>query len=87
MATKTDQIRLRVATPDKARWSECASCSGESLSSWLCRLADEEVARFNAEEGEAEVKRAERRLTKKAMYPQKSLLESGKKNYEPDWRH
>jgi hypothetical protein len=78
---KDTQIQLRVSLQKKTAWKEVAAETGQSLSAWLERLADEEVANVNAAEGDREAARAERRFLLKSTFPT-----GEKKSYQPDFK-
>lgn len=62
--------QLRCSKDEKESWAACAALSGESVASWLRRLAKEEIELRNAESAEIESAKVDRELVKQAAFPQ-----------------
>lgn len=64
--TRKNYFNLRCSEDELAAWKTCSP----NLSSWLRRLANEEVARVRAEQGAQEDTKKKRERELKAIYPQ-----------------
>jgi hypothetical protein len=84
VTTKDTTLKFRVGTDEKHGWERVAGEQGIKLSEFLRRSANEAVQLHDSLSGDAEQQRAERRLVKRAMYPQQTSLE--KKTYKPDFK-
>ena len=61
---------MRITPSEREEWDWCAGLRNESVSSWLRRLAREDVELRRAEESDLADRKQEQELTLQTAYPQ-----------------